>query len=182
MPSGAEISTVVVQSEQSSIVLGEVKSVSEAQFLLKHFHDIVIPQMAFMPSRSKSPWTIMQLPEAMRSLSELTYLRSGILKHANAANLYGLMACSAYHLSTNPCVQTAQPQQYWEDLFERLKGKAKSHMQISLRDELIGPSKAKYKDQLMAILSMLAFAVGSGEADYILYANINKIGYFRKPA
>jgi arginine metabolism regulation protein II len=154
-----EAVTIVEQEERYSIILSEVKSATEAQFLLKHFHDAVIHQMSFMPSGSKSPWTILQLPEAMRSLSELTYLHSGQLKHANMANLYGLMACSAYHLAATHTTLSDESPEYWMDLLERLKAKAKLHMQISLRDELKGDRKAKYKDQLMAILSMLALTV-----------------------
>ncbi|KAF2794423.1 hypothetical protein K505DRAFT_407521 [Melanomma pulvis-pyrius CBS 109.77] len=145
--------------DQHPIILAEVKSVTEAQFLLKHFNDSVIPQMSFMPSNSKSPWTIMQLPEAMRTLSDLSYLHTGKLNHANAANLYGLLACSAYHLSVNLSAETTDSKEYWHNLFDCLKERAKKHMQISLREELKGPKKAKYKDQLMAILSMLAFTV-----------------------
>lgn len=148
-----------IEQEPHKITMTEVKSTSEAQSLLKHFHDLVIPQMSFMPSKSKSPWMILQLPEAVRSLAELTYLQTGALKHANAANLYGLLACSAYHLAASSATQSSETLEYWEDLFSRLRGKAKIHMQISLRDELKGPGKAKYKDQLMAILSMLACAV-----------------------
>ena len=93
-----------------------------------------------MPSKTKSPWSIMQLPEAIRSLAELTYMHSGTLKHANVANFYGLLACSAYHLAMNPSLQSMESQNYWESLFDRLKLRAKTHMQISLRDELKGAS------------------------------------------
>lgn len=140
--------------------LSDLKSVEEAQFLLKHFHNSVIPQMAFMIQSSKSPWRILQLPDAIRTLSELTYLQTGSLKHANAANFYALMACSAYHISARPSLDPiAQPKEYWQNLFNRLREASKTHIQISLREELKGPRKAKYKDQLMAVLSMLAASV-----------------------
>ena len=141
------------------IVLAAVESVTEAQFLLKHFHDAVVPQMSFMPSTSKSPWTIMQLPEAMRTLSDLTYLHTGTLNHVNAANLYALLACSVYHLSVKTLVDLPRSKEHLRNLFESLKERAKRHMQTSLMEELKGAKKAKYKEQLMAILSMLAFTV-----------------------
>jgi arginine metabolism regulation protein II len=151
--------TVAASQHQHPIFLVDVESVAEAQFLLKHFHDSVIPHMSFMPSNSKSPWTIMHLPEAMRTLSDLSYMHTGTLNHANAANMYGILACSAYHLSLRPSPDMADSLEYWGTLSNSLKESAKRHMQISLREELIGPKKAKYKDQLMAILSMLAFTV-----------------------
>ncbi|KAF2179688.1 hypothetical protein K469DRAFT_741505 [Zopfia rhizophila CBS 207.26] len=149
-PNEAQSRHVVQQPEHNPITLTEVESPTEAQFLLKHFHDSVIPQMAFMPASLKSPWRIMNLPEAVRTLAELTYLHTGVLKHANAANLYGVLACSAYHLSENPAHDSVGSKQYWKSLFDRIREKAK------------GSKKAKYKDQLMAIISMLAFAIISG--------------------
>ncbi|KAJ4356106.1 uncharacterized protein N0V89_004134 [Didymosphaeria variabile] len=153
-PQGAAVGII----EQHRIFLAEVDSPTEAQFLLKHFYDFIIPGWSFMPSNAKSPWTIFQLSEAARSLSEMTFLQTGLLKHANAANLYGILACSAYHLSVSSGQTTKEPE-YWMGLFIRLRSQANVHMQVSLREELKGPAKAKYKDQLMAILAMLACAV-----------------------
>jgi arginine metabolism regulation protein II len=151
--------SLVVSRDQHPIALVDIDSVSEAQFLLKHFHDAVIPQMAFMPSKSKSPWTIMHLPAAMRTLSDLSYMHTGTVNHANTANLYGILACSSYHLSVRPSTEMSDSLEYWATLSNTLKENAKRHMQISLKDELKGSKKAKYKDQLMAILSMLALTV-----------------------
>ncbi|KAJ4298018.1 hypothetical protein N0V90_005917 [Kalmusia sp. IMI 367209] len=161
VPNDTIASNVVVETESCRISLTEVDSATEAQFLLKHFHDFVIPQWSFMPSNTKSPWIIFQLPDAVKSLSELTYLRTGTLKHANAANLYGILACSAYHLAVNSSGQTTKEPEYWMSLFTCLKTQANKHMQVSLREELRGTRKAKYKDQLMAILAMLSYAYGS---------------------
>ena len=102
-----------VASALQPIVLVAVELVTEARFLLKHFHDAVVPQMSFMPSTSKSPWTIMQLLQAMRTLSDLTYLHMGTLNHANAANLYALLACSAYHLLVKPLVDLPRSKEHW---------------------------------------------------------------------
>ncbi|KAF2009726.1 hypothetical protein BU24DRAFT_380357 [Aaosphaeria arxii CBS 175.79] len=145
-----------VQVDRTVTKLEEVKSVEEAQFLLRHFNVHVISQMSFIPQQPKSPWKTMQLPEAMHTLADLSYLHSGTTNHANASNLYALLACATYHLQKNASIYSAEPESYWQHLFTRLKERAKRHLQISLRDESRGNSKAKYKEQLMAILSMLA--------------------------
>lgn len=46
----------------------------QAPFLLKHFHDRVIPSMAGLPFGSKSPWKIQNMASAVQTLAELTYL------------------------------------------------------------------------------------------------------------
>lgn len=151
-----------MEPEYSPAILYEVSSVDDAQYLLKHFQDCVVPQMSFMPASSKSPWKTLNLPEAVRTLAEMTYLGTGNVKHASIANLYALLGCSAYHLSANPTVQVGKTVEYWANIVSRCKEHAKTHMQISLRHELKGAIKSKYKDQLMAILGMLAFAVSTG--------------------
>jgi arginine metabolism regulation protein II len=145
--------------EHSPAILSVVSSVQEAQYLLKHFQDWVVPQMSFMPASSKSPWRTLNLSEAVRTLAEMTYLGTGKVKQANSANLYALLGCSAYHLSTNPTIQSGKTVEYWGSIVQCCKERAKTHIQSSLRHELKGARKAKYKDQLMAILGMLAFAV-----------------------
>ncbi|KFY24890.1 hypothetical protein V493_04972 [Pseudogymnoascus sp. VKM F-4281 (FW-2241)] len=161
-PKSTQNGSTGMEPEYSPAILYEVSSVDDAQYLLKHFQDCVVPQMSFMPASSKSPWRTLNLPEAVRTLAEMTYLGTGNVKHASIANLYALLGCSAYHLSANPTVQVGKTVEYWANIVSRCKEHAKTHMQISLRHELKGATKSKYKDQLMAILSMLAFASISG--------------------
>lgn len=169
--------------EQNLIHLSEVESPAEAQFLLKHFHDYVIPQCSFMASNTKSPWNIFQLSDAARTLSELTFLQTGSLKHANVANLYATLACSAYHLAAKSPSQISEEPGYWKGLFTRLRSQGSFHMQASLRKEIKGPRKARYKDQLMAVLGMLACAVSQGSnGQHIVLADVeNDIDDLRAP-
>lgn len=89
----------------------------------------------------------------------MAYLRTRNVKHASATSLYALLGCLAYHLSVNPIIQSGKTVQYWGTLPSRFKERAKTHLQISLGHELKGTRKDKYKNQLIVILSMLAFAV-----------------------
>jgi arginine metabolism regulation protein II len=148
-----------MEPEYSPVILSGVSSVQEARNLLKHFQDCLVPQMSFTLASSKSPWRTLNLVEAVHTLAEMSYLGTGNVMHASAANLYALLGCAAYHLSANPTIQSGETIEYWGNVFSRCTEKAKIHMQISLRHELKGARKAKYKDQLMAILSMLASAV-----------------------
>ena len=135
---------------------------TEAQYLLKHFQDHVISSMAALPFGSKSPWKILNLSAAVQTLADLTYLGKDDIKHANLANFFGILACSAYHLATNPSSPSAQSSDRWSDIVKVTSTKAKSHIQKSLHTEFQGNRKAKYKEQLMAILTCTAFAVTSG--------------------
>lgn len=151
-----EISTFATEPDRQMIALVEVDSVAEAQLLLKHFHDSVVSLMTPIPPKAKNYWIRLQLAEAVRILSELSYLRTGKVTYANAANLYGILACSAYHLSNIPMVQTTKEPEYWMNLFTRLKHQADVHMQVSVHEEQNCPRKASYRDQLMAFLTLVA--------------------------
>ncbi|EON66466.1 hypothetical protein W97_05564 [Coniosporium apollinis CBS 100218] len=140
----------------------ELEPLGDIQALLKHFQDHVIAQMAALPIGSKSPWKILNLSSAVETLAEMTFLGGKNVKHAHAANLYGLLACSAYHLASNPSIASSRSVEHWEQTVVQTSRKAKEHLQKSLQAELQGPNKAKYKDQLTAILSLMAFAVISG--------------------
>jgi arginine metabolism regulation protein II len=151
-----EISTLVAGPGRQMIALVEVDSVAEAQLLLKHFHDSVVSLMTPIPPKAKNYWIDLQLAEAVRVLSELSYLRTGNISHASAANLYGILACSAYYLSNVHVVQTTKEPEYWMNLFTRLKHQASVHMQVSVHEEQDYPRKASYKAQLMAFLTLVA--------------------------
>ena len=136
-----------------------VDVLTDVPFLLKHFQDHVIAQMMAMPLGEKSPWKILNVPAAVLTYSDMTFLGSQNINHARLANLYGILACSAYHLSLNLDFGSKQSPEHWILVADQSHWKAKEHMQISLKQEIHEPKKAKYKDQLMAICAMTAFAV-----------------------
>lgn len=158
-----EVATTTSLPEPLQSLVGvpasELEPLADIQALLKHFQDHVIAQMAALPIGSKSPWKILNLSSAVETLAEMTFLGGKNVKHAHAANLYGLLACSAYHLASNPSIASSRSVEHWEQTVVQMSRKAKEHLQKSLQAELQGPNKAKYKDQLTAILSLMAFAV-----------------------
>ena len=135
---------------------------SDATFLLRHFQEHVMTHVAWLPMSQKSPWIILNIPSAMITLDQLTYMkrhRRQVTKHASLANLYAILACASYHLAMNPEFASDKTNQHWEQLTGIAYADAKHHMSMSLEHEFQGPNKAKYKEQLMANLSLATFAV-----------------------
>ena len=128
----------------------------DGQTLLRHFRDVLIPHFAPLPMTRKSPWETLIWSSAVQTHAELTYLGSTTVKHASRATLFALLACSAHWLSRTPDVF---PTEKAVEISECCAKRAKSHLQSSLQTETSGVEKAKYKEQLMAILSLIALAV-----------------------
>lgn len=134
---------------------------NDAEFLLKHFQDVVIPKIMAIPSGQKSPWKILNLPAAVVAFGDTTFLGTSGVSHARLANLYGLLACSAIDLALKSSPATPQPTEYWYHVASQTYQHAKDHIQISLQHETQGPTKAKYKDQLMAANILTQYAVST---------------------
>ncbi|GAT19481.1 C6 transcription factor [Aspergillus luchuensis] len=132
---------------------------ADAHFLLRHFQDHVISRMMAVPIDQKSPWKILNVPSAVVTYSDITFLGSQNITHARLANLYCLLACSALHLTVNPSMRTSDSTERWKPVAEYAYHLAKDHMQMSLKHETQEPKKAKYKDQLMAICALTEFAI-----------------------
>ncbi|RAK96008.1 Zn(II)2Cys6 transcription factor [Aspergillus ibericus CBS 121593] len=148
-------------TSQPTIVSSPPDILGDAHFLLRHFQDHVISRMMAIPLEQKSPWKILNVPSAVVTYSDLTFLGSQSISHARLANLYCLLACSALHLTVDPSM-TPDLTDRWRPVAEHAYHVAKDHMQMSLKHETQEPKKAKYKDQLMAICALTEFAILSG--------------------
>ncbi|KAF2156545.1 hypothetical protein K461DRAFT_316784 [Myriangium duriaei CBS 260.36] len=138
----------------------EAEVLAAAPSLLKNFKS-VLSHFAPVPTNSASPWS-MNLSAAVRTLADLTFMESTDVNNANQANLFGILACSASELTRVHHSQLAAPVSQHERIIKYCADRAKGHMQQSLMHETQPPQKAKYKDQLMAIFSLIAFATGTG--------------------
>ncbi|KAL4792200.1 fungal-specific transcription factor domain-containing protein [Aspergillus venezuelensis] len=146
-------------NEMASTFL-DAAALSDAPFLFRHFNESVVPQMVIMPLGDKSPWRILNLAAAMATYNDLTILGSQKISQARLANLYGLLACSAVHISSsNNLVGSAD---YWQQASQQMFEQGRDHMQRSLKYETRDPKRAKYKDQLMAICCLIQYTVMSG--------------------
>ena len=136
-------------------------ALSEAPFLLRHFQNHVVTRIIWLPMTQKSPWRIMNTPFAMITFDQLTYMNQSNIKSAGLANLYAILACASYHLVKNPEFALDKPGMNWENIAKTTYAEAKQHMNMSYANELRGTHKAKYKEQLMAMLSLTTFAVSN---------------------
>jgi arginine metabolism regulation protein II len=144
--------------------LDEAEVLRDAQFLLRHFREAIIPQFGPLPMNCRSPWESMNWSTAVQTHAELTWLQSSSVKHANQANLFAIIGCSAHMVARLPPTTTELDSVRGMQILEYASRRAKKHMQESLRLETSGEGKAKYKDQLMAIFSLIALAVSQVEA------------------
>lgn len=153
--------TGISNSQQASVELAALtpEVLKDAQFLLKHFQDVVIPQIMAIPFGQKSPWKILNLPAAVMAFGDTTFLGTGGVSHARLANLYGILACSAIDLALKPPTELVEATERWHQIANQTYQLAKDHIQISLQQETHGPNKAKYKDQLMAANILTQYAV-----------------------
>ena len=156
----------VVDTSRDECVWPEIDLSSDAPLLLKHFNEVVITQMGSLPINEKSAWRTLNFPSAVLTLSQLTILgfERSTIKRANLANFFALIAVSALHWSLSHNVRTnttdaSDNSYYWKALSERTYEAAKNFLRSSLSIECTSLSKAKYKDQLMAVGAVLATAV-----------------------
>lgn len=141
--------------------LQDLDILSEGHLLLRHFSENVVTRIIWLPMTQKSPWIILNIPHAMVTLDQITYMKQANIKHASLANLYGILACAAYHLTANPNIIPDRPNQYWAQVSATAYKQGKLHANKTIETELEGPNKAKYKEQLMALLSMTTFTVSN---------------------
>ena len=139
----------------------DTEILSHGQPLLRYFRDVVIPTYLPLPTNSKSPWEIMNCCGAVQTLADMTFFQLPDVKHANKANLFGALACSAFTIVETQSDLPGLPAAKCQQIVEHASMKAKIHLQESLRTETRGAQKARYKDQLMAINVLVALAVCS---------------------
>lgn len=153
------LQTFTTQQTPAELISADIDALKDAPFLLKHFQDIVIPHIMAIPCRQKSPWKILNVPAAVVTYSDSTFLGTEKISHAKLANLYGLLACSAIHIVLNPSTISTNPPEYWWKVANQAYLQAKDHMQASFHSETQGLKKAKYKDQLMAACILIQYTV-----------------------
>ncbi|KGO53023.1 Protein of unknown function DUF3468 [Penicillium expansum] len=160
------LQTFTTQQTPAELISADIDALKDAPFLLKHFQDIVIPHIMAIPCRQKSPWKILNVPAAVVTYSDSTFLGTEKISHAKLANLYGLLACSAIHIVLNPSTISTNPPEYWWKVANQAYLQAKDHMQASFHSETQGLKKAKYKDQLMAACILIQYTIMSGQQQH----------------
>ncbi|KAK5086907.1 hypothetical protein LTR05_004077 [Lithohypha guttulata] len=145
----------------SSALIDDPDMIAQAAKLIKNFSNHVIGAVGALPFNAKSPFEILNVTSAIQTYADITYLGRPI-KHANAANFCSVLACSAYYLAVNDPELGNSSNGYWLAIATRAGNYAKAHLQKSLQSETQGNAKAKYKDQLMALICTLTYAIMAG--------------------
>ena len=145
----------------------------DARFLLNHYVSQVTQVMSPMHIAT-APWKTIHLPCAMNALGELSAF--GATNDAKASLFYSLLAISAFHLdamyygSIGEGVVpngTSYSKTDWGEVGQRYRDIAVTSLSKCIGSE--GPSegsKAKYKEILMALLSMVTIGVSQTHLQY----------------
>lgn len=120
-----------------------------AHILLRHYREHM--GIWFSPVRArKNPWSTIHIPIALNTVSELNIWKRA--SHAKVSVLRSVLAVSAFTLDT-------EESGFWREVGIRNRTVAKLEMQKCLTKELHGPCRAKYKDTLLALLSLVSISV-----------------------
>lgn len=130
---------------------------THANFLLQHYK--AQTGTLFSPLRvRKSPWSILHFPRALSALSELNIFNK--TKHAPMSLLYSVLAVSAFNWD-NIYREQKNSTTYWRNVGEGFWRGAKKELEWTCETELAGEKSSKYKDILMAILTMVTITASS---------------------
>lgn len=126
-----------------------------APFLLEHYK--FQSDKLFSPLRSrKPPWEVLHLPCALSTFAELTLFKA--TTHTKKSLFYAILAVSAFNLDKMTLGQK-DGSNYWWVTGEHFTRLAKEELGLSYANELDGVNRAKYKDLLMAILTIVTVSV-----------------------
>ncbi|GMG12951.1 unnamed protein product [Aspergillus oryzae] len=132
-----------------SLALSRSKYIpSQAPELLRYFKENIISLSFPLKNCRKCPWQAIHLPTAMSTYAELSIQQTA--SHTRLSLFYSLLAASCLHmLSRNPnAVDLNTSSKGYKEI-------AKQHLELALNEEVLGPRRAKYKELLMAVLSMV---------------------------
>lgn len=149
-------SNLSVPFSPSSLALDQASDVdglrSQMEPLLRHYKERVLEPAAEIRQWRRSPWQILFWPCALETYGEMKLWNTA--PHARSAVLHAILANSAFHLHT-----TEQSDGKWHDFGMKYQNTAKKLLFQALQDEILGVAKAKYKELLMAILSVAMVSV-----------------------
>lgn len=136
-----------------SLEISEKTSIPpEAADLLRYFKENVVSLSFPLKNCRKCPWQAVHLPAAMTAFAELSVNHT--TSHTRLSLFYSLLAASCLHKYARN-----QSAGGLEISANRVKEAAKQHLELALNEEVLGARRAKYKEILMAVLSMVMLSV-----------------------
>lgn len=122
--------------------------------LLRFFKENVVSLSFPLKNCQKCPWQTIHFPSAMSTFAELSIYETA--SYTRLSLFYSLLAASCLHKYTRD--QSAAELNMSGKGFVQI---AKRHLELALNEEVLGPKRAKYKDILMAVLSVVMLLVRS---------------------
>jgi hypothetical protein len=148
----------------SSLTLDQAADVDglrhQMEPLLRHYKERVLDPAAQLRKWRRSPWQMLFWPCALETWGEIQLWNTA--PHARSAVLHAILANSAFHLHA-----TEQSDGKWRDFGLKYQNKAKNFLFQALQGEILGVAQPKYKELLMAILSVAMTSVGRPEPVFI---------------
>ena len=122
---------------------------TEAWPILSHFRERVVPLISPFENGQEVPWRNLIIPCAVGTLGE-TFM-SGSSSHARLALLNALLSASSFHLGQHSTLSM----EHWTMTGSSYLKLAQHHlMQCIEKADMVPPRKSKYKEVLMALLSL----------------------------
>jgi hypothetical protein len=132
-------------------------SFSTVRELLNHYQQSVVDLYTPALPTSESPWKVLYLPKILGCLGEI--MLNGDGSHVMSCLLFSILATSAHSMQVHEEQRSSQ-NIAWQDLGKSFAIKAKSRLKLALAQISALPSSTlKYKDFLMALLSMVTIGV-----------------------
>ncbi|KAJ5339255.1 hypothetical protein N7452_005983 [Penicillium brevicompactum] len=135
-----------------------------AKMLLDHYRHRMVA--FFTPARTevKSPWEAIYIPSLLSTVGEIGL--AGDSGNAKVSLLFAVFAISAFSQNQSLTLNEGNEYQDWNYLGEMYREKASMRLKQSLRSlSRDKAKKEKYKDILMALLSMVTICVVSGKME-----------------
>ncbi|KAJ5307744.1 Protein of unknown function DUF3468 [Penicillium atrosanguineum] len=137
---------------------------TEAWTILSHYKDRIVPLISPLGHGQEAPWLNLVMPCAVNTLGDITM--SGATTHARLALLNALLSTSAFHLGShsNMCIE------HWITTGNTYLKRAQSHVLRCMEEARNSTMKrSKYKEILMAILSLSTAYMVKGDSENRLF-------------
>ncbi|KAJ5989258.1 hypothetical protein N7481_004468 [Penicillium waksmanii] len=133
---------------------------TEAWSLLSHYRDRVVPLISPFEHGQEVPWKNLVVPCAVSTLGET--IMSGTASHARLALLNSLLSASSFHLGQHSatCID------HWTETGNSYLKLAQHHLiQCVEEANMSPPRQSKYKEVLMALLSLSTAYMIKGDSE-----------------
>lgn len=140
-------------------IFGNAGLPSFATPLLRYYRSEVLGNSNLEEHARISPWRQLLLPSALETFAELSLWAT--TTHARRSILSTVLAKSAFHLHQAEAGKR-DPSSHWLRVARGHNSDALEHLNISLRNELVGHNQAPYAEILMAVLSLVVVTVSAG--------------------